>query len=346
MKAMVIGGTPGEFVAQDASRESRNFGGVSEFARCLVADGHGLIVCSPYEGSADYAALQGIAEGKQTSHVEIHYPDTKEIRQRVNEWVERLPNASVDRFPHHPPETDEPEALQHAWLLSQLSALDRASALVAIGGRIGASAELLLKLAHNRRRLILPLTSMGGASARFFEAHRYEYDDAWGRDVPILHDANNFHRIPALLSKAKSGAAYREERATRAFVSYARPQAAEADFVEMTLRRRGIDVVRDEATFEPGHAIPDAIRENIFSSSTFVALWSADYACSPWCFDEIEIALDRLEKKQISLWILQIDGTRIVPPRARDKLSYPATNRDQLKSVLESLLSGRSEETG
>ncbi len=340
---MIIGGIPDQTDRESLAHSPRNLMSVSQLVQRLTADGHELIVCSPFEGSADYAALQGIAESEGAARVEFHFPDIEEIRQKVDEWVERLPNATVDKFPHHPPETDEPEALQHAWLLSQLSALDRSSALIAIGGRIGASAELLLQLAHSRGRLILPLTALKGASARFLDSHRYEYDDILGSDVQVLHQAEKYQEIPALLSKAASEKILQPEQSTKVFISYAREQSDEADFVEMTLRRRGFDVVRDEATFEAGHSIPNEIRENIFGSKIFVALWSASYACSPWCFDEIEIALDRLEKKQISLWIFQLDDTRIVPPRARDKLSHPVCSREQLKNVLTSLLSKSTE---
>lgn len=339
MKTMIIGGRPDQTNPQDLANGSRLLSGISQLVQRLTADGHEIVVCSPFEGSADYAALQGIAESEHAAKVEFHFPDIEDIRKKVDDWVQRLTNSTVAKFPHYPPETGEPEALQHAWLLSQLSALDRCSALISIGGRIGGSTELLLKLAHSRGRLILPLAALKGASARFLDSHRYEYDDILGSDAQILQQPERYQEIPSLLSSAASEKILRSERNARIFLSYAREQSEEANFVEMTLRRRGVDVLRDETSFETGHAIPDQIRESIFSSDIFLALWSADYACSPWCFDEIEIALDRLERKQISLWILQLDDTRIVPPRARDKLSHPASDREQMKSILTSLLS-------
>ncbi len=278
MKIMIIGGSPehqnnknGNLYATICEQS------VSEIAKHLVADGHELIVCSPYYGSADHAALQGIASTKQKGRLEFHYPDVTEITKKVEEWADRLPQIIVDKFPHHPPETDSPEALQHAWLLSQLSALDRSSALISIGGRIGASAELLLKLAHSRGRLILPFTVLKGASARFFDTHRYEYDDLLGDEITVLQQNDDFQSVSPLLAKITSQQTPHSAHAKRVFVSYAREQSSEADFVEMTLRRRGIDVVRDEAAFEPGHSIPDEIREKIFSSQVFIGLWSNSY---------------------------------------------------------------------
>jgi hypothetical protein len=341
MKTMIVGGIPDQNTPMDPNESSRLLDGVSLLAQQLTADGHELVVCSPFQGSADYAALKGLAETQKPARVEFHFPDVEDIRQRIDEWVEYLPNATVDKFPHHPPTTDDPDALQHAWLLSQLSALDRSSALISIGGRIGASAELLLKLAHGRGRLIVPLAALNGATARFLEAHRSEYYDILGEDVQALHNIEEYKNLSSLLSKAIYQQSPRKLGNRRVFISYARAQADDADFVEMTLRRRGFDVVRDEASFAPGHDIPVEIREKIFSSEIFLALWSIDYASSPWCFDEIEIALDRLEADKISLWVFQLDDTRIVPPRARDKLSYPAQDREKLKNSLGNLLVSR-----
>ncbi|PTM77108.1 toll/interleukin-1 receptor domain-containing protein [Cereibacter johrii] len=338
MKVMILGGLPDQTSSVGSIKSARLMNGVSQLAHQLVADGHDLVLCSPFEGSADHAALTGLENSDRPARIEFHFPDVEIIRKRVEEWAGRLPNVTFDMFPHHPPVTDEPDASMYSWLLSQLSALDRASALISIGGRIGASAELLLKLAHSRGRLIIPLAGLKGASARFLESHRSEYDDILGDDIQALHEIEADKDFSSILSKAIHKQSPRKMANRRAFISYAKAHADDADFVEVTLRRRGFDVVRDEASFSPGHNIPTEIREKIFSSEVFIALWCAAYACSPWCFDEMELALDRLEAGKIALWILQLDDTRIVPPRARDKLSYPAQNRDKLKGALEVMI--------
>ena len=110
-----------------------------------------------------------------------------------------------------------------------------------------------------------------------------------------------------------------------------------ADPIELILRRRGITLFRDESDFKAGSNIPIKIQEEIFKADTFIAVWCKDYACSPWCMDEIEMALDRIDS--INLWIICVDKTRIVPKRARDLLNYPVHNREELEGILLKLLS-------
>lgn len=90
-----------------------------------------------------------------------------------------------------------------------------------------------------------------------------------------------------------------------------------------------------------GHAIPGEIRNAIYGCDVFIAIWCKEYACSPWCYDELDIALDRHEGGGMALWVFCVDETRVVPPRARDLVAYSISSRQDLSgSVLELL--GRS----
>lgn len=343
MKIMILGGIPRNGAPKDRKSHAGCLDGISKLAGELAQRGHELILCSPFEGSADHAALLGIEAQHGVARIEFHFPDVGHIRKEVENWLERIPESRIELFPHHPPASEDPEALKYSWLLSQLNALDRASALVSIGGNVGASAELLLKLAHSRGRLVVPLTSLRGATARFFESHRTEYKELFGDYVEELNDAKAVDNLPSVLVAAIRNQSPKAKSNRRAFISYAKERSDEADLVEVVLRRRGFDVVRDESSFPPGHDIPDQIREKIFSSEIFVALWCAEYACSPWCYDELELSLDRFDDGKIALWILQLDETRMVPRRARDKLTFPARNREEIRAVLESLIAGKDD---
>lgn len=81
-----------------------------------------------------------------------------------------------------------------------------------------------------------------------------------------------------------------EER--EVFISYARKRPHEADYIETLLRRRNISVFRDESEFGAGEDIPIQIEEHIHRANTFIAVYCTEYACSPWCYDELELALD------------------------------------------------------
>jgi hypothetical protein len=111
--------------------------------------------------------------------------------------------------------------------------------------------------------------------------------------------------------------------------------------VETLLRRRNLRVFRDESEFGAGHSIPIAIQEGIFNANVFIALWSTEYACSPWCFDELELALDRHASGALELWLLRVDSTRVVPTRARDLVHYDVPTREMLEGRVLSLLDSR-----
>jgi TIR domain len=106
----------------------------------------------------------------------------------------------------------------------------------------------------------------------------------------------------------------------------------------MTLRRRNYDVFRDERDFAAGQPAQNEIIEHIHRSSVFIVVWCREYACSPWCYDEFEIALERYKANSLSLWILQVDETRIVPPLARSLIAYSAKSREELEGQILKLL--------
>ena len=108
--------------------------------------------------------------------------------------------------------------------------------------------------------------------------------------------------------------------------------------METLLRRRNLPVFRDESDFGAGHSVPSEIREAIHRSDVFVTVWSKEYACSPWCFDEFELALDRHAPGALKLWILCVDDTRIIPKRARDLIYFTVKSRQELEGRVVELL--------
>jgi hypothetical protein len=106
----------------------------------------------------------------------------------------------------------------------------------------------------------------------------------------------------------------------------------------MLLLRKGCEVFRDEESFGAGQSIPGEIKEHIHRANVFIGIWCKEYACSPWCFDELELAIARNKANGLALWILRVDDTRILPPAARDLTSYHAHNREALERILLKLL--------
>jgi hypothetical protein len=302
---------------------------------------HELLICSPYEGTADVEILRGFAaneakaESAMTAPVEIHYPDDDDIGKQVASLIRELSLVQAHPFRHAVTRTETGEiSRQYSWLLAQLAALDRCHALIAIGGNPNGSASLLLNLAETRHFPILPLAYLGGAALDSLTRHRYELMDRLGERVGDLYDSGLANQAVTLIETLAERAAGKQKPTTprRYFLSYSRNRPAEADFVEMTLRRRNCEVFRDEHSFEAGRHLPSEIIDNIHRADVFIALWCREYACSPWCHDELDLALDRNAGGHLQLWLLSVDDTRMVPRRARSLIGYTCLTRNELES--------------
>jgi hypothetical protein len=152
------------------------------------------------------------------------------------------------------------------------------------------------------------------------------------------------HRASRYLSCREAGSACpirTHARVFYLFISYPRRGPGEADVVERLLLRLQHDVFRDDKDFPPGAPLPEEIKAKIHQCTVFIALWCQEYACSPWCFDELQEALPLAEKKHLQLWILCLDDTRMVPKNARDLLAFPVNGRKELEGAILDLLSGQ-----
>ncbi len=344
MKVFIIGGLVSSNDLEAPSKITSFQRSCQEIGSILSATGHEIILCSPFDDSADVHVVRGIAAAnkEKAARVSFHFIDNEEVANELNKVIEKFNLSNVSRIPHPPPMERTQESLRYAWLLCQLSAMESSHITIALGGELDGAANMLLLLADGKRRTVLPLPFLGGAAKLAFERRRYELTDRLGDEIDTLYNSNCTSRTAELLAAlTKEGVerASLKQGSPNFFISYARDRQAEADFVETLLRRRNLKVFRDETDFGAGYAIPNSIKEAIFEANVFIALWSSEYACSPWCFDEMEIALDRHEKNAIKIWILRIDATRIVPKRARDLLYFDAVDRSRLAACITNLIS-------
>lgn len=343
MKVFVIGGTTVPSHDAKYSQELKALGQLMRrLGKRLVGAGHELLVCSPYPGSADLEVLRGAAQSARVgkgSRIEFHYPQTESIAEEVDRLKEALSLSKAASLPHLPPADDSPDALRYAWLLAQISAMDRSHAIVAIGGKPVGAASLLLPLAEEKRKHILPFTVLGGAAELSFFRQQFMLKDRLGNRVTILNDPKRVEEAVSLLGdleRPQDGG--EEKKVRRFFISYPRSRPQEADFIEMLLRRRNQIVFRDEQDFGAGQPLPTEIDEHLYQADVFVAVWCKEYACSPWCFDELDLALKRHKEGRLALWLLCVDDTRVVPPAARELLSYPISSRRELEGAVLNLL--------
>jgi hypothetical protein len=345
MKVFVIGGTSSRSPVADTDLDYQLLAtSMEHVGRDLAVRGHDLLVCSPFTGSADIAAVRGAATFLQEGPtIEFHHPDSEAVRKELQRQIDALGLKRVKTFAYFPlpEETGEPRLSALAWLLAQLAAMDRSHALIALGGKADASASLLLALAESRHKPVLPLTFLGGAAASSFERIRYQLNDRLGAAVPALHDPHRVGEAVGLIERLATGAvAPVAARAapSRFFISYPRLRPQEADFIETVLRRRRLEAYRDERDFAAGHSLPGEIKESIHRADVFIAIWCREYACSPWCFDELQLALERHKGNGLALWLMCVDDTRMVHPAARSLISYSSRTREELERNLLTLL--------
>jgi hypothetical protein len=347
MKFFVIGGlTRAAGRNTEAEEQSQLATACALLGAAVASPENTILVCSPFPDSADVAVLKGVSSVpvERQPVIEFHFVDIPPVREAVEQLIRTLDLCKAMPFPHPPPTGDSQDALRFAWLVCQLSALDQASVTFALGGAVDGSANMLLLVAEGRRKALLPFPFLGGAAARAYERHRYELEDRLGREAGAsLHDPRSTAEALKLSDALVRGSPAREREGSkteppRFFISYSRARQQEADHVETVLRRRNLRVFRDEHDFGAGHSLPAVIREAIHAADVFIALWCVEYACSPWCFDEIELALDRVDGGKMKLWMIALDETRLVPPRLRNRNILRAKSRGELEGHVISLI--------
>lgn len=332
MKIMIIGGKTEKNENWEKIKES-----CIKLGKVLRQKNHTLELCSPFEDSADYWVLKGYSSDVCSSAiVNYHYVKLDSIENQLQ--VLETDYLKINKIPNIVNRSEKSKDMQYAWLLCQLEALECCQCILAIGGKNTGSANMLLRFAEGKRKLVIPFTIGGGAALQAYERREFQLKDKLGDAVYLLNGMEHFECIIEKLDEKvikKSD----EIGERKVFISYARKRPYEADYIEALLRRRNVSVFRDESEFGAGKEIPIQIEENIYKSNIFIAVYCAEYACSPWCYDELELALDLKEKEQIEIWILCVDNTRIVAKRARELVFYQVKSREEIEGKIVSLLS-------
>jgi hypothetical protein len=301
-----------------------------------------LIICSPHPDSADYWVFSGFTQGspKDNSAIEIHFVDKLTVRTEITNLALCSKSFTIVKIPYPPPSNDKKEYLIYAWLLCQLQALESCQAIITIGGKPNGAANMLLLLAEAKRKPIIPFSFMGGAAGQSFQRKRYKLEDRLGPKYVFLQDEKSIRRALELSETRFESKALRNSASNppNFFISYPRARLSEADYIETLLHRRNIQVFRDKSDFGAGFDIPTKIKEAIYAADVFIAVYCVEYACSPWCYDELELALDRHDSGKLKLWIIRIDDTRVVPSRARTLLNYYVRTREEIEGRILNLL--------
>jgi nucleoside phosphorylase len=305
----------------------------TDLGSAIAQAGAELVVCSPYPDAADVYTVSGYVKSGAGGAVHFHSPDHPAVAEKHSQLLKMLGNDIATRIVYwrHPGPEDE-SAWEQAWLLCQLQALDQADAVMSIGGRFSNSANTLLHLAELQHKPVLPFAFLGGASQRAFE--RRDWARLYpGFDYSILEQkasiANAIDAVNHLMVTRTRGSHRYKWPPRTVFISRARPDAEFGEALQNHLNSNGYRALLGDAQVSSGRMVESAIEEALLSADLFVVIWSASYALSRFCYDELDLALQRHEAGDLQIWIFNVDGSDVVPRGAR-RFSPIVTRTPQL----------------
>jgi hypothetical protein len=336
----VIGGNTGDsgfgsFESVELQNACRQVG------EAIARAGAELIVCSPFPDSADIHSVLGYARAGAGGTVHFHSPQHPDVEEKRAELIHAIGKTGTRFVDWWYPGPETTEAWGQAWLLAQLQALERADLVVAIGGRLSNTANTLLHLTESRRLPLVPFTFLGGAARRAFDR----------RDWRALHpnlDASRLHQREAvgevmeianhiILDRVLEFSSPLEARTV--FISRARRDGVpHAETLSRCLNGLGFTCLLGDSQVNGDRLVEPAIADAIQRSQIFIALWSAGYAASIWCNDELELALEWSRTSKLRVWIFNIDGSDVVPREARRLPQVVARSPDELVTAVRDLL--------
>lgn len=321
---------------------------LADFCRRLgetVANsGADLIVCSPFPESADFHALMGYVQSGAGHAVHLHRPrhgrvDAKEAELRAMLGPEAAQHVRTWLYPG--PELEDADSWGQAWMLCQIMALDRADVVISVGGRVSRTANTLLHLAEARQKPIVPFEFLGGASRRAF--NRRDWGRAYpGLDFLKLRDkaaaADAMRMADHMMAVRMSSSRGYTWPPKHVFISRARADAEFAHALDGYLSGAGLNVLLGERGLQADQTVESAIENAVLRADLFIALWSKSYALSQFCYDEIEFALQRHRAGELQVWLVNLDGSDIIPPSARSLPQAVARTPYSLVAVVRELL--------
>jgi hypothetical protein len=336
----------GGFTSAEPSDEERAV--LAEFCERLGAAvasaGVNLVVCSPFKDSADYYALRGYLSSGFGGTVHMHRPRSAFVEREFDRLRDEVGVDAAEQIKdwfYPGPEKDDREAVGQAWVLCQLMAMEQADAVVAVGGRQGRTATTILHLAEVRRKPVVPFGFLGGAAGSPF-LRRDSKATHPPLDVGKLMSkeaAGEAVGIAELMVTARVGRLGRRLGPPSAvFISRARIDSDYARALDDYLQEVGLAVMFGERALSADRTVESAIEDAVLRSDLFIVLWSRNYAASRYCHDEIELGLRRHRAGEIRLWLINLDGSDIVPPDARDLPTVTARRPGDVVAVVRELL--------
>lgn len=338
----VIGGKTGETTDVDSElpqlhRASLKLGTV------LAQAGANLVVCSPFPDSADYYVAMGYAEVKDGGIIHFHSPTHPKVEEKRQLFRRSFgANLTIQDWNYPAPETEEDGSWSQAWLLAQLQALEKADVVVALGGKVSKTASTLLHLAEARGLPIIPFAFLGGAAERIYRRRNWARLNP-GFDATILDSEGGVAQAVLIANRLVSDRVRRsiehDAKPKTIFISVARQDNAMGAALDDVIRSNGIEAVLGEREIVSDQLIPATIEQAIRRSDIVAVLWSRFYAQSPWCYDELALALSLEALGVMKVWLFNLDDSSIVPTQARKLPAVSVRSEEGLRAALKDLLS-------
>lgn len=109
--------------------------------------------------------------------------------------------------------------------------------------------------------------------------------------------------------------------------------------LEGVLKNHGIEAVLGDNQIDSSQMITATIENALRRSDIVAVLWSRLYAQSPWCYDELALALSLEALGEMKVWLFNLDDSSIVPTSARKFPAISVRNIGGLQRSIEELLS-------
>lgn len=337
----VIGGQTGETADADAELPRLHQASLL-LGRVLAKAGAQLIVCSPFPDSVDYYAALGYSDAKSGGVIQFHSPTHSRVEEKRHLLRKTLgrPGLVIQDWNYPGPESNEEDAWFQPWFLAQIQALEKADVVVALGGKVSQTASTILHLAEAKGIPIIPFAFLGGVAQRVYDRRDWSRLHP-GFDASILKDVDGIdHTIKIanqlLVDRMQLGES--SERPKVVFISFAHQNAEMANVLRVALVSLGIEVLVGDDEIRPDQMIPATIEQAVLRSDVCAVLWSRQYALSPWCYDELSMAINRKEYGKIKVWLFNLDDSPIVPALARRLPAVSVRNAQAMQQCVRELL--------
>lgn len=343
----VIGGVTTETTDVDAETPKLSIA-CHELGQVIARSGAELIICSPFPNSADYYTALGFASESGDRVMHFHSPDHPDVAKKRQLLGTSLAEPGLKIIDWLHPGPENADGWREAWSLAQIQALERADAVIAVGGKVSASANTLLHLAESKGVPIVPFTFLKGAAERAFKRRNWSklnpgintavLEESKGKGVKRAIEIANQLILESVTRRAVP------ERLVSVFISRSSHDAEVGEQIAMLLKHEGIDCVFGDAQIRPDQMVAASIEQAIRACEVCIILWSKSYALSPWCYDELIYAEKLQALGRLGIWFLNLDGSQIVPHQGRKQRVITAKSNAAVLKAIKGLLAGKTTE--